>query len=168
MKISLRKMLCLILAVTMLLLLTGCKKKAEPAETASEESEITMEDIMEKQGENKEDYDNGIFFEEELDGATITAAKKTSDNFLGSWTATSGQSIYQYGNVDIEVKEGGTWSGNVSNEPLNGKWSETDEGLHLTSDLFDCELMFTEDDVLVMRYSPNEDGNYLTTVLTKK
>ena len=76
--------------------------------------------------------------------------------------------MYQYGNVDIEVKEDGTWSGNVSREPLTGKWSETDEGLHLTSDLFDCDLMFTEDNVLVMRYSPNEDGEYLTTVLTKK
>ena len=96
------------------------------------------------------------------------AKKKSSDEFVGSWKATSGQSIYQYGNVDIEVKEDGTWSGNVSREPLTGKWSETDEGLHLTSDLFDCDLMFTEDNVLVMRYSPNEDGEYLTTVLTKK
>ena len=168
MKISLRKMLCMILAITMLLLLGGCKKKAEPAETASEESEITMEDIMEKQEENKEDYDNGIFFEEELDGAEIVAKKKDANNFIGYWTATSGQSIYQYGNVDIEVKEDGTWSGNLTDEDFTGKWTETNEGLHLTSDFFNFDLMFTEDDVLVMRYSADDDGDYLTTVLTRK
>ena len=166
MKTSLRKILCMILAVTMILLLAGCKKNAE--QNTDSEGEVSMEEIADEQAEGTEDYDNGIYFDEEADGAEIVAKKKSSDEFVGSWKATSGQSIYQYGNVDIEVKEDGTWSGNVSREPLTGKWSETDEGLHLTSDLFDCDLMFTEDNVLVMRYSPNEDGEYLTTVLTKK
>ena len=166
MKTSLRKILCMILAVTMILLLAGCKKNAE--QNTDSEGEVSMEEIADEQAEGTEDYDNGIYFDEEADGAEIVAKKKSSDEFVGSWKATSGQSIYQYGNVDIEVKEDGTWSGNVSGEPLTGKWSETDEGLHLTSDLFDCDLMFTEDNVLVMRYSPNEDGEYLTTVLTKK
>lgn len=166
MKTSLRKILCMILAVTMILLLAGCKKNAE--QNTDSEGEVSMEEIADEQSEGTEDYDNGIYFDEEADGAEIVAKKKSSDEFVGSWKATSGQSIYQYGNVDIEVKEDGTWSGNVSREPLTGKWSETNEGLHLTSDLFDCDLMFTEDNVLVMRYSPNEDGEYLTTVLTKK
>lgn len=166
MKTSLRKILCMILAVTMILLLAGCKKNAE--QNTDSEGEVSMEEIADVQAEGTEDYDNGIYFDEEADGAEIVAKKKSSDEFVGSWKATSGQSIYQYGNVDIEVKEDGTWSGNVSREPLTGKWSETNEGLHLTSDLFDCDLMFTEDNVLVMRYSPNEDGEYLTTVLTKK
>ncbi len=166
MKTSLRKILCMILAVTMILLLAGCKKNAE--QNTDSEGEVSMEEIADEQAEGTEDYDNGIYFDEEADGAEIVAKKKSSDEFVGSWKATSGQSIYQYGNVDIEVKEDGTWSGNVSREPLTGKWSETNEGLHLTSDLFDCDLMFTEDNVLVMRYSPNEDGEYLTTVLTKK
>ena len=156
----------MILAVTMILLLAGCKKNAE--QNTDSEGEVSMEEIADEQSEGTEDYDNGIYFDEEADGAEIVAKKKSSDEFVGSWKATSGQSIYQYGNVDIEVKEDGTWSGNVSREPLTGKWSETNEGLHLTSDLFDCDLMFTEDNVLVMRYSPNEDGEYLTTVLTKK
>ena len=166
MKTSLRKILCMILAVTMILLLAGCKKNAE--QNTDSEGEVSMEEIADEQAEGTEDYDNGIYFDEEADGAEIVAKKKSSDEFVGSWKATSGQSIYQYGNVDIEVKEDGTWSGNVSREPLTGKWSETNEGLHLTSDLFDCDLMFTEDNVLVMRYSPNEDGEYLTTVITKK
>lgn len=156
----------MILAVTMILLLAGCKKNAE--QNTDSEGEVSMEEIADEQAEGTEDYDNGIYFDEEADGAEIVAKKKSSDEFVGSWKATSGQSIYQYGNVDIEVKEDGTWSGNVSSEPLTGKWSETSEGLHLTSNLFDCDLMYTEDNVLVMRYSPNEDGEYLTTVLTKK
>lgn len=166
MKTSLRKILCMILAVTMILLLAGCKKNAE--QNTDSEGEVSMEEIADEQAEGTEDYDNGIYFDEEADGAEIVAKKKSSDEFVGSWKATSGQSIYQYGNVDIEVKEDGTWSGNVSSEPLTGKWVETDEGLHLTSDFFDCNLMFTENNVLVMRYTPNDDGDYLTTVLTKQ
>lgn len=171
MKNSIRKMLCLILAVSMLLLIAGCKNKADTSESdvaESQESEVTMDDIMEAEEGLNQDYDNGIAFDEESDGAEIVASKKGAADFVGSWTATSGQAMYQYGNVDIEVKDGGKWSGNISDEDLSGKWTETDEGLHLTSDLFDCDLMFTEDNVLVMRYSPNEDGNYLTTVLSQK
>ena len=171
MKISIKKMICMVLALSMILLLAGCKSNTDADDSAdaeSQESEITMEDVMEKEAEEAKDYDNGIAFEEEDDGAEIIPSKKDTADFVGSWTATSGNAIYQYGNVDIEVKDGGKWSGNISDEDLSGKWTETDEGLHLASDLFTCDLMFTKDGVLVMRYSPDDNGEYLTTVLTKK
>lgn len=168
MKNSIKTMLCLILVFTLLLIIPGCKKKAGSEETSDTSSEITMEDVTEIQGEEVEDYDNGIVFDEEADGAEIVAKKKSVDNYVGSWKATSGQSLYQYGNVDLNVKEGGKWSGNVSDVDLEGEWNETSEGIHLTSSIFDCELMFTDSNVLVMRYTPNNDGNYLTTVLTKQ
>lgn len=168
MKISMRNMLCLILVLTLLLILPGCKKNARSEETADTSSEITMEDVTEMQGEDVEDYDNGIVFNEEADGAEIVAKKKSVDDYVGSWKATSGQSLYQYGNVDLNIKEGGKWSGNVSDVDLEGEWSETSEGIHLTSRIFECELMFTESNVLVMRYTPNDDGNYITTVLSKQ
>ena len=172
MKKNIRKVFCLILALSMILLLAGCKKspdETETADAASEDSEVTMEDVMEKEQEEAEvDYDNGIYFDEEDDGAEIVAKKKTFNDYVGSWTATSGQALYQYGNVDITVKADGRWTGNISEEDLSGKWTETDDGIHLTSDIFDCDLVFTADDVLVMRYSPDDDGEYITTVLSEK
>ena len=161
----------MILATTMILLLAGCKKNtdtSEASDAAAEESEITMEDIMEDEFEETEDYDNGIYFDEEADSAEIVTSKKSSDSFIGSWEATSGQAMYQFGNVDFDIKDDGTWTGNVSDEDLEGKWKETSEGIHLTSDLLDCDLVFTENNVLVMRYSPDDDGEYINAVLSKK
>lgn len=170
MKISIKKMLCMILAVTMVLLLAGCKSKSDTEETAGtpEESEITMEDIMEDEMAQEQDFDNGIYFDEEDDGAEIVTSKKSTDSYVGSWEATSGQAMYQFGNVDFDIKDDGTWTGNVSDEDLEGKWKETGEGIHLTSDLLDCDLVFTDNNVLVMRYSPDDDGEYLNAVLSKK
>ena len=170
MKLSNKKLVCIIIALTLIALLAIyiiISKTTKTPGTDSDGSGVTMDDIMEMQG-NSTDYDNGIYFEEELDSAEIVSVKKSSDDFIGSWKATSGQAAYQYGNVDLVIKANGEWSGNVSDEELSGEWTETDEGLHLTSTLFDCDLVFTDSGSLVMRYTPNEDEEYLNTVLTKQ
>lgn len=161
MNTTLKRILCIIiiLAVCLILLLSVIKKKSEP--DPSKGSEVTIE-------ENKADNDNDIYFAEENEDPEIEIQKKASEDFIGSWTATSARASYQYGNVDINIKADSTWNGNVSDEELKGTWTEIEDGIHLTSNIFDCDLRFTKDDLLVMYYSPNDDGFYLTTVLTAK
>lgn len=170
MKESIRKMLCIMLVVSMSLFLAGCGNKDVPAEEpAEDESEITMDDIESMEGNEEEDYDNGIYFEEEMDGAEVVTQKKDAGEFVGSWTATSGQALYQYGNVDITVEADGKWSGNISDEALEGTWKESGDGIYLTSDIFECQLAFSESGALIMQYSPDEEAEeYITTVLSKK
>ncbi len=157
MNTTLKRILCVILALILVLVLFLCIKNSKPADT-SEDPEVATE--------NTADQDNEIFFYEESDSAVIVPQKKAVDEFIGSWTATSARASYQYGMVNITIEEGGTWNGYIAYEDLKGTWTEIEDGIHLTSDLFDGDLKFTKDDVLVMLYSPNEDGNYLVTVLT--
>lgn len=176
-----KKYLSIILAVAMSLFLMGCgagssdtaeeSSSSDASSSSSDSSEITMEDVMEQEAAEEKDYDNGIYFEEEDDGAEIVTVKSSPEDFVGSWEATSGQALYQYGNVDIKIRIDGTWSGNIAEDDLKGKWTQTDKGLHCSSDMFEFTLAFTKDDVLVMQTVPEKDNPedvIITTVLTKK
>jgi len=173
MKEYIKKFACIILAATISLFLISCGSSSDTEvveEVPDEEStEITMEDVNEMAESEEEDYDNGIYFDEEEDGAEVVTAKKDPSAFVGKWKATSGQSMYQFGNVDIEVKADGTWSGNISDEDLKGSWKEEGDGIYLTSDLFEFSLTFTDNDVLVMQHTPDDgSGEVITTVLSKQ
>lgn len=157
MNTTLKRILCVILALILVLVLFLCIKNSKPADT-SEDPEVATE--------NTADQDNDIYFEEENDDAEIVVKKKAPEDFVGSWTATSARAEFQYGMVNITIKADGTWNGYIAYEDLTGTWEEIEDGLHLTSDIMECDLRFTKDDLLVMYYSPNHDDNYLTTVLT--
>ena len=135
---------------------------------SASESSDTDEDFEDP---TEVDYDNGIVFEEEGDEAVVRLIKTDPAKFVGKWEATSGQSLYQYGNVDITVKANGTWKGNISEEELSGKWVQHDKGIYLTSDLFNIQLDYTDEDVMIMSYQPDpeDDPTYvIRTVLTRK
>ena len=162
MNTTLKRILCVILALILFLVLFLCIKNSKPANT-SKEPDVAVEDTTE---DNAADQNNDIYYEEENEGVELEIKKKPADDFVGSWGATSAQALYQYGSVDININNDGTWSGYIAHEDLEGTWKETQDGLHLTSDIMECDLKFTKDDLLVMFYSPNHDDNYLTTVLT--
>ena len=162
MNTTLKRILCIVLAIVLVLLLFLCIKNFKPTDTAKE-PDIAVEDATE---ENASDQDNDIYYEEENEGVELEIKKKPTDDFVGSWAATSAQALYQYGSVDININNDGTWNGYIAHEDLEGTWEETQDGMHLTSDIMECDLKFTKDDLLVMFYSPNHDDNYLTTVLT--
>ena len=170
MKDYMKKFICIMLAAAIGLFLMGCGSKEAPAEEpVQEDSEITMDDIEEMEGAGEENYDNGISFEEEADGAEITTQKADVKDFMGSWEATSGQAKYQYGNVDFTIKEDGTWTGNITDEDFEGNWEESGDGISLKNDLFEFKLAFTDKGVLIMQYDPeDETGELVTNVLTKK
>lgn len=170
MKDYMKKFICIMLVATIGLFLISCGSKSTSAEeTAEDDSEITMDDIENMENAEEEDYDNGIVFDEEADGAEIVKKKADVKDFVGSWEATSGQAKYQYGNVDFTINEDGTWKGNITDEDFEGKWEESEDGIRLTCDVFECTLAFTDKGVLVMQYDPeDESGDLVTSVLTKK
>ena len=171
MKEYMKKFICIMLVATMGIFLIGCGSKDAPAEDPAEDSEITMDDVEEMLESEDEDYDNGIVFDEEADGAEIVKKKADVKDFVGSWEVTSGQAKYQYGNVDLTINADGTWTGNITDEDFEGKWTESDEGIILTCDVFEFNLAFTDKDVLVMQYDPEDEddtGELVTSVLTKK
>ena len=84
MKDYMKKFICIMLAAAIGLFLMGCGSKEAPAEEpVQEDSEITMDDIEEMEGAEEENYDNGISFEEEADGAEITTQKADVKDFMG-------------------------------------------------------------------------------------
>jgi hypothetical protein len=173
---KLKKILTIAAVLLMCLSLASCGKSAstetEDVEDQDQEIEIIEQEddeYVDPDDPTTKNYENGITFEEEVEGAQIVTAKKSAEDFVGDWEATSGQSLYQYGNVDITVNENGTWTGNIATDDLEGSWTEDGDGLSMTSEYFDFQLVFTDNDVLVMKYWPDEDDNdYIATVLTRK
>lgn len=146
------------IAILLFLFIALRPEKSTDVESAPSENEITEMD----EGE-------GIVMEEEDEGTTIEKVKKESDDFIGKWSATSDQAKYLYGNIDIEIKENGKWTANVTDEEFGGTWEKDDYGITLTSDLLDCKFYFSSSGNLIMedyRFEDNDDP--IITVLTKK
>lgn len=141
----------------------GSKDIGDQANDADNTEDVVESDVI----------DNGIDFDEEEEGAEIVKAEAPDEDFYGTWTATSGMALYLYGNIDITIKEGGTWTGNITEEDLSGTWTRDGVDLHVVSDDGDIDFLFafTEDGKLVMQRDVADDGeeaDYVNTVLTKK
>lgn len=134
----------------------------EPPEEIGEEFAIPEDAEVED-----EDYDTGIDFEEEGEGAVLSFKSSDESDFIGSWTSTSGQAHYLYGNIDLDIKKGGKWTGNVADEDLSGTWKFDGTFLSLSSDLLNVTLAFTVNGNLIMQEDRSGDGELLSTVLTR-
>lgn len=165
MKKLLNLILVFVLITSLSVSFSSCSDKSSK-ETVSQEEQLDESDIPEEI--KGEDYDNGISFDEEEEEANIIIEKAKTDKFIGKWKATSGQAMYLYGNINLNIKAGGKWTGNIADEDMSGTWKENSEGIALTSEFFDCELAYTEDNVLIMRYLPDGDTEYVNTVLSKE
>lgn len=141
------------------------------ADPALEEQEYEMpeEEMVLEDDPTTADYDNGIYFDEEGEDAEVETKKAPESDFIGKWTATSGQAAYYYGNVDLTIETNGTWSGNITEEKLKGKWKAQGGGLYLTSDVFNCTLQFSSDGNLLMQEDyEDSDEEAVIVVLTRK
>lgn len=160
-------LLVVIAIVGLVIFLSSRSGGSDEAEDAP--SEIGDEfDIPEgAQVDEEENYDTGIDFEEESEGAQLSFKSSEESDFIGSWTSTSGQAHYLYGNIDLEIKEGGKWTGNVADEDLSGTWTFDGTFVSLSSDLLSVQLAFTENGRLVMQEDRNGDGELINSVLTR-
>ena len=114
---------------------------------------------------------NGIMFEEEFDGAEIKKADAQESDFYGTWEATSDMALYLYGNFEITINKGGKWTGNITEEKMDGAWKMEGNSMHVINEWIDVSLCFTEDGTLVMQRNDAEEGepeDMVNTVLTKK
>ncbi|MBR3375808.1 MAG: hypothetical protein IKG71_08485 [Firmicutes bacterium] len=113
------------------------------------------------------DYDNGIFYPEEAEGAQIKLKNAEGKDFVGSWEAKSGNAHFLFGNMELKIREGGFWTGNITEENYRGTWNEQNGGIYLKSADFEAQLNFTADNKLLLRYKPYEDSDdYVTVILT--
>lgn len=168
-----KKYIVIILAVAVLIAGFAIWKIAAPVQ-----EEATPEVVMEKDPDDlTEDPDealidregNGIVFEEEDDSAVIEKVNSKASDYFGEWEATSDMALYLYGNVDITVRDDGTWDADITEEPLGGTWEDKGDHLHLNdtkAGLFSFDLAFEKGGKLIM--IDTDAGDEVHTVLTKK
>ena len=93
---------------------TSCKK---------DEEESTVESEMLKREMQIEDNDfEDPAFENEADGAEVVTMPHDEKDFIGAWQAPSEQAKYLWGNINLRIKEDGTWTGNITEESFHGRW----------------------------------------------
>lgn len=163
-------LMVLILMMSLTVSFTACKKDgAGKSDDKEAIGETEGPDVDASEDPTKKNYDNGIVFEEEGDGYEITVADTEADKFIGKWEATSGNSHYLFGNLDLNIQKDGKWTGNITNEDLNGTWEEKDGGIYLDGDVFKGQLNFSDSGTLLLQYLPFKDSTEpVIIVLTEK
>ena len=170
MKNTLRMFLILLMSLSLALAFSACSGSSEGGDDAQPEEETQQEE--EEDGdeylpfEEEPDFENGISFDEELEGTELEFKEVDENLFIGDWESTSGHSVYLYGNIDLSIKADGTWTGNVAEEPLEGTWTFDGTTFTLNNELLNATLSFTEDDVLVMQEYRFDDVEPINIVLT--
>ncbi|MBQ6440342.1 MAG: hypothetical protein IJJ06_09510 [Mogibacterium sp.] len=159
----------LMIIIMMFTMFAACSKEKEEEKAVNvPEGEVyeSAEGLVDENGELVEQEGSGIEFEQEEDNAKLAFVKKDPSAFYGSWTATSDKAIYLYGNIDITVKENGTWTGNITGEKLGGKWEQVGDHLHMDNDLFSFDLSFESSGEMIL--IETGDDYTFNTVMTKK
>ena len=115
-------------------------------------------------GEITEREDSDVSYTDENEDEPLQIVKKEPKAFYGTWEAPSDKATGLYGNIDITIKEDGTWKGSITEEPLSGKWVEQGDHLHMINDLFSFDLAFSNTGNLV--FIDREADN--TVIVLKK
>ena len=157
----------LMILVLMFTLFAACSKKDEEASKLPEgEVYESAEGLVDENGELVEQEGNGIAFDQEEENAKLAFIERDPSAFYGSWTATSDKAVYLYGNIDVTVKQDGTWTGNITGEKLGGKWEQVGDRLHMDNDMFSFDLAFESSGELIL-IETGDDYSF-NTVMTKK
>lgn len=152
----------------------SCSKKDGTSESSNDNTTVTEEDIVIVDDvEDEDDFvddedttvkDNGISYDQEVEGAEIKKMPSDSSSFIGSWTAPSDKAAYLYGNIDITIKEDGTWTGNITGETMSGKWKDGGDSILVQNDLINYQLVKDSSGKVVL-VDPRRE---LNTVLVRK
>ncbi len=128
----------------------------EKSADSGESADMTLDQQIDEEIESLEieeegnDFDNPAY-DNEMEDAEVKETNAAEDAFYGKWTATSNRAHYLYGNIDLEIKNDGSWTGNITEEDYSGTWSYNGEYITLESDLVNCDLFFAEDGQLMFR-----------------
>lgn len=159
-----RKKLFSVLLIALLLLssmvFASCNKASDDEEVES----VDIDELIDEAEGEDEEWDGPSDFEDpayenEADGAQPVLVGHPQEDFYGSWSATSQQAHHLFGNADFEIKEDGTWTGNIVDEDFQGKWTHDGEAIVIKSDdkLINYKLFFVEDGNLMFQDQDNED-----------
>lgn len=105
-----------------------------------------------QQKTGKTDFDDPAYRNEE-DGAEVKEVQRDEKDFIGSWSATSERAKYNFGNVDLTIKEDHTWAGNIIEDNYRGRWDYKGGVIEIkdSEGLIDYELFYASDGTLMFR-----------------
>ena len=131
--------------------MTSCKK---------DEEESTVESEMLKREMYIEDNDfEDLAYDNEADGAELVTMPHDEKDYIGTWQAPSEQAKYLWGNINLRIKEDGTWTGNITEESFHGRWKYDGSGIIIKSSdtLIYWKLFYVQDGTLMCQDQENDD-----------
>ena len=160
--------ICLILIGVLVFFIVNHSRQQHQQQQEAQETPYVEPDMEDEEEFDFSEIDNGIAYDEEAEGTEIRFKSAGPEDFYGSWEAKSGQSVFMYGNVDLTINPGGTWTGNVVDEDMAGTWDFKNGSMHLKGEYLDVTLSFSDNGKLIMQEDREGDGEMINTVLTKK
>lgn len=147
-----KRITALLLALMMVVsaaAMTACGGKTSSKGMIEEEY---LADEMDPDYENDSDFDKPKY-DSEGDGAEVVKEDHDVADFIGLWDATSHRSEYMYGNVYLNIEEGGTWKGNITEEDFQGKWKYGNGEIVIKDDegIIDFTLFYNSDGYLMFK-----------------
>ena len=119
-----------------------------------DEEESTPEaDGLKRQMKREEnDFDDSAYDNEE-DGVDLNPIQHKEEDFIGTWNAPSDRAQYLYGNVNLKIKDDGTWSGKITDEKFSGKWKYNGTGITIKDNegIINWQLFYNADGTLMFK-----------------
>lgn len=139
--------------------MTACSKDSSDDE---EYEDAFLESQMDPDYENDNDFDQPKY-DSEGDGAEVVKVNHDVQDFIGLWDATSHRSAYMYGNVALNIKEDGTWKGNITEEDFHGKWKyENGEVVIKDSEgIIDFTLFYNSDGYMMFKNNEEPEDAFV-------
>ena len=163
---KMKKFCIAILAFVMVFSFAACKSSDDKAADGDVEGQI--EEMEDEESEELAEMPEGedTVYPEEVDGAVIEKVKTDPSKYVGTWEGKSYHAVELYGNIEVTVNSNGTWTANITEDNLKGKWTDKGDHLHMESDVFTFDLAFDKEGSMVLIEGEGDDALY--TVLEKK
>lgn len=164
----LMRLFSLFLILMLGLSLISCSSGGSEDSEGSEGTEIEEPDVI-----DEDDSSPGIAFEEEAEDEDLHFIKSEDSDFYGTWSATSDLAEYYYGNFTITINPDGTWKGDITDEPMTGKWTRDGNFINITNEYIDLTLAFADTGNLILRRNVSdetgdEEDEFINTVLIRQ
>ena len=149
MKRSLLSLIVVLILVVSSCCFSSCSKSEPSPEAEQLESEM-------QESYTNDDFENPAY-DNEQEGAVVQEKASDVDTFIGNWDARSDRAKYLYGNINLSIREDGTWKGNITDEDFSGKWEYNGTGITLSSEIINCDLFQATDGSIMFKDHDDPD-----------
>ena len=158
-------LLLLALALSMTMVLAGCGSSGEGSTEAGDDpADISDQISLMDEPEWTEPNDPKL-------ASKAEKLNEDPESFYGTWISTSADTENLYGNLEITIKENGTFTANITDENLTGKWHKIDGGIEYNNELISGKIFYGPTCIMTFEEF-DEDGNEtdddIMVVLKKK